>query len=66
MEVPAQGAGAQQLQVASAAPLQAGGRVVNANAVDAVPAQTPGFLRDQKFEPSPLDELAKLNLTEDE
>lgn len=30
-----------------------------------VPAQT-GFLREQKFEPSPLDELSKLELTESE
>jgi membrane-bound lytic murein transglycosylase D len=64
MEVPAQGA--QQVQVASAAPLADGGQIVNANAVDAVPAQTPGFLRDQKFEPSPLDELSRLELTEPE
>jgi membrane-bound lytic murein transglycosylase D len=66
MEVPAHAAGAQPLQVASAAPLPAGGHVVNAGAVDAVPAQAPGFLRDQKFEPSPLDDLAKLELTEPE
>jgi membrane-bound lytic murein transglycosylase D len=64
MEVPAQGQ--QHVQVASAAPLAGGGQVVNASAVDAVPAQTPGFLRDQKFEPSPLDELSRLELTEPE
>ena len=65
MEVPAQ-AGPSHVQVASAAQLPAGGQVVNASAVDAVPAQTPGFLRDQKFEPSPLDDLAKLELIEEE
>lgn len=67
MEVPAQGpSGQQQLQVASAAQLPDGGQIVNASAVDAVPAQTPGFLRDQKFEPSPLDDLARLELIEEE
>jgi len=32
----------------------------------AVPAQQPGFLREQKFEPSPLDELSRLELTPEE
>ncbi|HEY9405655.1 MAG TPA: transglycosylase SLT domain-containing protein [Pyrinomonadaceae bacterium] len=32
----------------------------------AVPAQQPGFLREQKFEPSPLDELSRLELTNEE
>lgn len=37
-----------------------------ANDVAAVPAQQPGFLREQKFEPSPLDELSRLELTNEE
>jgi membrane-bound lytic murein transglycosylase D len=34
--------------------------------VAAVPMQQPGFLREQKFEPSPLDELSRLELTNEE
>jgi membrane-bound lytic murein transglycosylase D len=32
----------------------------------AVAVQQPGFLREQKFEPSPLDELSRLELTNEE
>ncbi len=65
MEVPAQGPS--QAVVASAAPLPSGAQIVNANATtDVAAVQQPGFLREQKFEPSPLDDLAKLELTEPE
>ena len=37
-----------------------------ANDVAAVVTQQPGFLREQKFEPSPLDELSRLELTPEE
>ncbi|MGH9943157.1 MAG: transglycosylase SLT domain-containing protein, partial [Pyrinomonadaceae bacterium] len=43
--------------------------IVNASATttnDDVVAPPVGFLRDQKFEPSPLDELSKLELNEEE
>ena len=36
------------------------------NDVAVVAAQQPGFLREQKFEPSPLDELSRLELTDTE
>ncbi|HEY1402504.1 MAG TPA: transglycosylase SLT domain-containing protein [Pyrinomonadaceae bacterium] len=36
------------------------------NDVVAVATQQPGFLREQKFEPSPLDELSRLELTNEE
>ncbi|HZG51018.1 MAG TPA: transglycosylase SLT domain-containing protein [Pyrinomonadaceae bacterium] len=36
------------------------------NDVAAVAVQQPGFLREQKFEPSPLDELSRLELTDTE
>ena len=66
IEVPAQ-SGAQQALVAAAAPQSGGVQFVNTNAApDAVAAQAPGFLRDQKFEPSPLDDLSRLELTEPE
>ena len=67
MEVPTQQQGPSQAVVASAAPLPQGAQIVNANATtDAVAAQQSGFLREQKFEPSPLDELSRLELTEEE
>ncbi|MCA1614061.1 MAG: transglycosylase SLT domain-containing protein [Acidobacteria bacterium] len=66
MEVPAQGP-SQAVIASVAAPLPAGGQIVNASATTEVASlQQPGFLRDQKFEPSPLDDLAKLELTEPE
>ena len=37
-----------------------------ANDVVPVATQQPGFLREQKFEPSPLDELSRLELTPEE
>lgn len=59
------------------APAQTGGQqpaqfiAASTNAANdvasAVPAQQqPGFLREQKFEPSPLDELSRLELTPEE
>jgi membrane-bound lytic murein transglycosylase D len=70
LEVPAQQSGQ---AIASAQPVRA---TANGAQFVAVNGQTPqpqapspaqsGFLREQKFEPSPLDELAKLELTEDE
>jgi membrane-bound lytic murein transglycosylase D len=36
------------------------------NDVAQVAVQQPGFLREQKFEPSPLDELSRLELTNEE
>ena len=67
MEVPAQGP-SQAVIASAAAPLPQGGQIVNATTTttDAVAVQQPGFLREQKFEPSPLDDLAKLELTEPE
>ncbi|HZH90653.1 MAG TPA: lytic transglycosylase domain-containing protein, partial [Pyrinomonadaceae bacterium] len=59
-----------------AAPAQTGGQqiaqIVNVSTnatpdvASVVPAQQPGFLREQKFEPSPLDELSRLELTNEE
>jgi membrane-bound lytic murein transglycosylase D len=69
LEVPAQGAQGQAVVAANtpAQPLAGGAQVIAANAVNDQVAQQPsGFLRDQKFEPSPLDELSKLVLTEQE
>ncbi|HEX8068836.1 MAG TPA: transglycosylase SLT domain-containing protein [Pyrinomonadaceae bacterium] len=56
--------------IASAAPVKSAGGAqfvaVNGQTPQPdAPAQT-GFLREQKFEPSPLDTLAKLELTEEE
>ncbi|MFN2479869.1 MAG: transglycosylase SLT domain-containing protein [Pyrinomonadaceae bacterium] len=71
-EVPAQVApAATQAVVASnaAQPAQLGGaQIINANATNDVASvqQPTGFLRDQHFEPSPLDELSKIVLTEEE
>ncbi|MCA1630020.1 MAG: hypothetical protein LC774_06740 [Acidobacteria bacterium] len=68
-EVPAQVApAATQAVVASnaAQPAQLGGaQIINANATNDVASvqQPTGFLRDQHFEPSPLDELSKIVLT---
>jgi len=55
--VPAQTGGAQPAQFIAAS--------TNA-ANDVVAVQQPGFLREQKFEPSPLDELSRLELTPEE
>jgi membrane-bound lytic murein transglycosylase D len=68
LEVPAQG-GAQHVADAGAQrpqALAAGAQMVAANATDDVVPQQGGFLREQKFEPSPLDDLAKLELIEEE
>jgi membrane-bound lytic murein transglycosylase D len=70
MEVPAQQLPAQIVVAANAATLQPtdGAQVIAANATnDVATVQQPtGFLRDQRFEPSNLDELSKLVLTEEE
>jgi membrane-bound lytic murein transglycosylase D len=71
MEVPAQQLPAQQVVVASNAQTTQqpdGAQVIPASVTnDVATVQQPtGFLRDQHFEPSPLDELSKLQLTEDE
>jgi membrane-bound lytic murein transglycosylase D len=73
MEVPAQVAPTTQAVVASNAAAEPtteqpqGVQFVAANVVnDAVAPQSAGFLRDQHFEPSPLDELSKIVLTEEE
>jgi membrane-bound lytic murein transglycosylase D len=70
MEVPAQVAPAQAVVASNAAqPAQPGGAqfVPAAATNDVASVQQPtGFLRDQHFEPSPLDELSKLVLTEEE
>jgi membrane-bound lytic murein transglycosylase D len=57
--VPAQTGGAQAPQFIAAS-------TNAANDVVAVATQQPGFLREQKFEPSPLDELSRLELTNEE
>ena len=57
--VPGQNGGAQPAQFIAAS-------TSAANDVAAVAAQQPGFLREQKFEPSPLDELSRLELTNEE
>lgn len=68
MEVPAQVAPAQAVVASNATqPQPDGAQFVAANVVnDAVVPQSAGFLRDQHFEPSPLDDLSKLVLTEEE
>jgi membrane-bound lytic murein transglycosylase D len=70
MEVPAQAAPAQAVVASNAAaPTQPGGAqfVPAAATNDVASVQQPtGFLRDQHFEPSPLDELSKIVLTEEE
>ena len=58
-EVSAQGA-QQQVAAASAVAAPDGGTQTTA------PVQTVGFVKEQKFEPSPLDELSRLVLTEEE
>jgi membrane-bound lytic murein transglycosylase D len=59
MPAPTQNAGGQPAQFVAAS--------TNATANDvAVVQQQPGFLREQKFEPSPLDELSRLELTPEE
>ncbi|HEV2798952.1 MAG TPA: transglycosylase SLT domain-containing protein [Pyrinomonadaceae bacterium] len=57
--VPAQPGSAQPAQFVAAS-------TSAANDVAAVQVQQPGFLREQKFEPSPLDELSRLELTNEE
>lgn len=54
-------------------PAQTGGQpaqfvAASTNTANDVPAvvQQPGFMREQKFEPSPLDELSRLELTPEE
>jgi membrane-bound lytic murein transglycosylase D len=71
MEVPAQAVAAQAVVASNnnaaqpTATTTDGAQFVAAN--DVVTTQQPsGFLRDQRFEPSPLDDLSKLELTEDE
>jgi membrane-bound lytic murein transglycosylase D len=60
--VPAQTGGGQQPAQFIAASTGAATDIASA-----VPAQQqPGFLREQKFEPSPLDELSRLELTPEE
>lgn len=70
MEVPTQSFPAQQVVVAANATQQPdGAQTIPASATtnDVATVQQPtGFLRDQSFQPSPLDELSKLQLTEDE
>jgi membrane-bound lytic murein transglycosylase D len=74
MEVPAQQLPAQAVVASNATsqPQQSaqpdGAQVIVANATNDVATvqQATGFLRDQHFEPSNLDELSKLVLTEDE
>ncbi|HEY0100317.1 MAG TPA: transglycosylase SLT domain-containing protein [Pyrinomonadaceae bacterium] len=63
-----------RMEVAMPAPTQNSGQPAQfvaastnaTNDVAAVAAQQPGFLREQKFEPSPLDELSRLELTTEE
>jgi membrane-bound lytic murein transglycosylase D len=56
---PVQNSGQQPAQFVAAS--------TGATANDVVPVvQQPGFLREQKFEPSPLDELSRLELTPEE
>jgi membrane-bound lytic murein transglycosylase D len=56
---PVQNSGQQTAQFVAAS--------TSATANDVVPVvQQPGFLREQKFEPSPLDELSRLELTPEE
>lgn len=71
LEVPMQPTAAQSVVAANAQPLAtqapSGVQFVAANSTNDVVTQQPtGFLRDQKFEPSPLDDLSKLVLTEQE
>ncbi|HEX8160813.1 MAG TPA: transglycosylase SLT domain-containing protein [Pyrinomonadaceae bacterium] len=70
MEVPAQAAQTQAVVASSAAApaLPGGAQIVPATAANDVASvqQPTGFLRDQHFEPSPLDELSKIVLTEEE
>jgi membrane-bound lytic murein transglycosylase D len=71
MEVPSQQLPSQAVIASNAAQptaLPGGAQVVAANVTNdvAAPQQATGFLRDQHFEPSPLDELSKLVLTEEE
>jgi membrane-bound lytic murein transglycosylase D len=67
MEVPTQPLPA-QIVVAANATQPGGAQIVPTNATNDVASvqQPTGFLRDQHFEPSPLDELSKIVLTEDE
>ncbi|MDQ1523446.1 MAG: rane-bound lytic murein transglycosylase [Pyrinomonadaceae bacterium] len=58
--IPAQTGGQQPAQFIAASTNAA------TDVASAVPAQQPGFLREQKFEPSPLDELSRLELTNEE
>jgi membrane-bound lytic murein transglycosylase D len=59
MPAPTQNGGQQNVQIVNAS--------TNASATDvAVAQQQPSFLREQKFEPSPLDELSRLELTPEE
>lgn len=55
---PTTNAGQQTVQIVNAS--------TNAANDVAVAVQQPGFLREQKFEPSPLDELSRLELTPEE
>jgi membrane-bound lytic murein transglycosylase D len=73
MEVPTQQAPAQAVIASNTAQPQQmtqpdGTQFVAANTTNdaATPQQATGFLRDQRFEPSPLDELSKIVLTEEE
>jgi membrane-bound lytic murein transglycosylase D len=70
MEVPAQAAQTQAVVASNAAApaLPGGAQIVPATATNDVASvqQPTGFLRDQHFEPSPLDELSKIVLTEEE
>lgn len=70
MEVPTQAVPSQAVVASNAAqPVQLdGAQIVPATATNDVASvqQPTGFLRDQHFEPSPLDELGKIVLTEEE